>query len=149
MLKIFMSMMLSGFLFLSGYELPKLHLEPQNKVSIVIFKAESVLVGEKLSYVLKWETVNATDVNITFIGKVDLSGSFTITEDEYNRGPITLTAFNQKKSESDTKTINEQVEGLAPPVVFKNDVSDDEGDFYYNTRPGLRGRQLPRARRYY
>lgn len=49
-----------------------------------------------MSYELKWKTINATDVNITFIGRVDLSGTLIITDEEYNYGSITLRASSSK-----------------------------------------------------
>ncbi len=140
---------LLSIISLNAYELPTLELKPKGKLEIVLFNAKSVLVEEKLSYLVKWKTVNATDVNITYIGKVELAGEIVVTEDEYNRGPITLIASNRVSKDIVKAIINKKVEGLEDPMIFKNEISDEEGEYYYNTRPRMRSRPLPRMRRYY
>lgn len=93
---------------LSAYELPKVNLDKKQKPEITLFTSESILVKEKPSYKIRWKTINATMVQITYLGKVDVSGSVIVAEDEYNRGPITLTASSEKSSFSDSKTINKR-----------------------------------------
>lgn len=133
---------------LMAYELPKVDLSKSNKPEIVLFSAQSVLVEEKLSYVIKWKTINADSVIITFLGKVDVSGSVTVTEDEYNRGAITLTASSDKSSVVDNQTINKQKDVDTPVVIFKDAPEEDRA--YYNTMPYRRPfiRPLDRRRRY-
>jgi hypothetical protein len=137
-----------SFLSLNAYELPKLELHEKGKPEIIFFNAESVLVGEKLSYKLKWKTLNATDVNMTFFGKVDLSGSVTITEAEYNRGEIVLNASSKGDKYVDSFVINAQNGEVPSPVVFKK--PEEKVQRYYNATP-YRGRRraYPSRRRYY
>lgn len=134
--------------FLIAYELPKVELSKNNKPEIVLFSAKSVLIEEKKSYTIKWKTINADSVMITFLGKVDVSGSVTVTEDEYNRGPITLTASSNTSSVVDNQTINKQKNVDAPVVIFQDNSDEDRG--YYNTMPYRRPfiRPLDRRRRY-
>ena len=135
--------------YLSAYELPKIELNKEGKPEIILFSAESVLVKEKLSYKIKWTTVNATDVQITHLGRVDLSGSVTVTEDEYNRGPITLTASSRNSSLSDSKTINKHKNADSPPVVFAKPKSENRS-MYATPMLSPRGvRRAPYRRRYY
>ncbi|RLA72901.1 MAG: hypothetical protein DRG78_23225 [Epsilonproteobacteria bacterium] len=104
-------------LSLNAYEIPTIHIPTDNRPDIVIFHARSTLVGEQASYIVTWKTVNATDVNITFIGKVALSGSLTITEGEYNRGEIVLKASNHNNSHVDIAVINKHRAGdKATPI---------------------------------
>jgi len=134
-------------LSLKAYELPQLELPQKGKPEIIFFTAESLLVGEKLSYRLKWQTVNATDVNMTFFGSVALSGSVTVTEDEYNRGEIVLNAWNKTSDFVDSFVINRVNKDLPPPVVFdKKDKATTQ--HYYNSMPyrGVR-RAYPYPRR--
>ena len=112
---------------INAYELPKFNLEPDGKPEIVLFNAKSILVNEKLSYTLTWKTINATNVDITFIGKVKLAGSLTITDDEFNKGPITLTASSKKNKYIDKKTINKFKNGKETPTPPNIDYSNDEG----------------------
>jgi len=132
---------------LNAYELPKLELPKKGKVKIVFFTAESILVGEQLSYKIKWQTINASDVNITFFGKVALNGSVTITEDEYNRGEIVLNAWNNTSEFVDSFVINAQNEEVPAPMVFdkKEETTTQQ---YYNSMPyrGVR-RPYPYPRR--
>ena len=127
-------------LSLKAYELPELELPEKGKPEIVFFTAQNILVREKLSYVLKWQTVNATDVNMTFFGSVALSGSVTVTEDEYNRGEIVLNAWNKKSDFVDSFVINDQNRDLSPPVVF--DKKEETTQHYYNSMP-YRGVRRP------
>jgi len=134
-------------MFLNAYEVPSVDMPVQNKPEIVIFDATSKLVKNKLSYEVRWKTINATDVKITFFGKVDSSGSITITEDEYNRGPITLTASSKKSSYVDSITINEGIDKSKVTPIIRDD--SEETQRYYNTMP-VRGIRRPiNRRRYY
>jgi len=134
-------------LYLIAYELPKVNVITDNRPEIVVFKATSLLVGEKLSYTLTWKTINATDVNITFFGKVETSGSILITEDEYNHGAITLSASNKKNRYIDVKKLNNYKKGKAMPV-FQDDTPVDDG-YYGNTLPQRRIYQRALRRRAY
>ncbi|MEA1982652.1 MAG: hypothetical protein U9N39_03815 [Campylobacterota bacterium] len=133
---------------LNAYELPKLELPQKGEPEIIFFEAKSVLVGEKLSYLLKWKTMNATDVNITFIGAIELSGEMTITEEEYNHGPITLNASNKTSKYIDTMVINDTNKDLPPPMVFDKD-TEQINRGYYNTMPIRRGVRPYNRRRMY
>ncbi len=123
-------------LYINAYELPKVNIPTDNKPEIVVFKATSVLVEEKLSYVITWSTINATDVNITFFGKVDSSGSITISEAEYNHGVITLKASSKKSTHVDIKKLNNYEKGKAMPILQDNTPVDD----------GYYGERLPQQR---
>jgi len=127
-------------LSLKAYELPQLELPEKGKPEIIFFTAQNVLVGEKLSYILKWQTVNATDVNMTFFGSVALSGSVTVTEDEYNRGEIILNAWSKKSDFVDSFVINTVNKDLPSPIVF--DKKEETSQQYYNTMP-YRGVRRP------
>ena len=74
-------------------------------LSINSFYADSTHENEQLMYLLQWKTTYAKEVSITFIGKVDNSGSLLLTEKEYKYGPITLTATDEN-NQSISKTIN-------------------------------------------
>ena len=124
---------------LNSYETPKITIDKNNKPEITTFSAQSVIVNNKPSYKVSWKTINATDVQITFIGKVDLSGSMTITDDEYNRGPITLTASSRDSSFSDSKTINKHKNSDAPQTVF---VEREEKDRAFYATPALYPRTI-------
>ncbi|WP_321778155.1 hypothetical protein [Sulfurimonas sp.] len=137
-------MYFSMTLFLFAYELPELKLPKNNQPEIVVFDTQSLLVNDKRSYKIRWKTINATDVNITFIGKVELEGSFTITEDEYNRGPITLMASSKTSSYVDEKTINKNSSSKVITPIFQ---SKEEEDAYYNTTMPYRRRMYNPARR--
>ncbi len=126
--------MLFCSLYLVAYELPEFNSPTGNKPEIVIFEAQSVMVGEKQSYQIIWKTINATDVNITFIGKVELSGSLTVTEGEYNRGPITLIASSKISSHIDKETINKNAKSKVITPVFRDKESDAFDDRTYNPR---------------
>lgn len=132
---------------LNAYETPKINIVKNNKPEITTFLAESIIVENKSSYKISWKTINATDVQITFLGKVDLSGSITVTEDEYNRGPITLTASSRDSDFSDSRTINKNKNSDAPTTVF---VAPEEDDRAFYSTPALYPRTIrrPLRRRY-
>jgi len=132
---------------LNAYEPPKITIEKNNKPEIITFSAQSIIVKNKPSYKVSWKTINATDVQITYIGKVDSSGSITVTDDEYNRGPITLTASSRDSSFSDSRTINKNKNSDAPQTKF---VEAEEDRSFYST-PALYPRNIrrrPLRRRY-
>ena len=135
---------------LNAYELPQLELPQKGKPEIIFFTAENIMVEDKASYTLKWQTVNATDVNMTFFGSVALSGSVSVTEDEYNHGEIVLCAWNKTSDYVDSFVINVQNKDLPPPVVFGKP-EDKINEQYYNAMP-YRGVRRPYAypgRRFY
>ncbi len=136
--KLFSIIITSTYLF--AFELPKVELVDDKRPEIVVFKSDSILVGEKLSYLITWKTINATDVNITFFGKVESSGSVTVTEDEYNQGKITLIASSKKSKHIDKKIINNYKKGKAMPVLQDRTPVDD--GYYGDTMPY---RRYPRA----
>ena len=140
------------FLTINAYELPKVELEVSEKPQIVFFTASDMTKDETHLYLLKWKTINATKVTLTFIGEVDKSGNITITEGEYNRGSITLKAFNEKGSLVDSVTINDVNQDLVAPIKFKKEENKSHIQPYYHT-PSLYNRaRLPysaRPRRYY
>ncbi|MDF1883613.1 hypothetical protein JHD49_06650 [Sulfurimonas sp. SAG-AH-194-C21] len=146
MLNFFLIIIASFSLY--AYELPSLKLENSSNPEIVFFTQESVLVKEKLSYILKWKTLNTTEVKLTYIGSVSLSGELTITEDEYNMGAITLSASNNTSSKIDKVTINQVNKDLPPPPVFDK---PEESQDYYNSTPyrNYPRRINPARRRYY
>jgi hypothetical protein len=115
-------------LSLNAYELPTLELPKKNNPEIVIFDAISVVKDNKQFYKIKWKTINATDVNITFIGKVDIEGSITVTEGEFNRGPVTLMASSKDSTYVDKITINKDVKDSKTTPVFREKESDDFDD---------------------
>ncbi|MCD6173370.1 MAG: hypothetical protein J7J96_06220 [Sulfurimonas sp.] len=120
-----MAVIALGVYNLNAYEVPKIDVDKKQKPEIVLFVSESILVKEKLSYKITWKTINATNVQITFIGKVDLSGDITVTEDEYNRGAITLTASSKNSTFSDSKTINKHKNSDAPQTIFVEPEKDN------------------------
>ena len=142
------------FLYLSNviaYDLPEVNLTNNTqKPEVILFSAESIVKDKQALYRLKWKTINATDVIMTYIGKVKTSGTIDITKDEYNRGAITLTATKQGSSVSDSKTINKQ-NGVPqePPVIFQRRENKGTMEAY---RGLPYGRHLPYRyprRRYY
>ena len=143
-----MAIVILGVNSLNAFEVPKINVGKDQKPEIVLFSSQSIIVKDKPSYKVTWKTINATDVQITFIGKVDLSGSVTVTEDEYNRGPITLTASCRDSSFSDSKTINKQKNSDAPQTIFVEPKEDDRA--IYST-PMLypAGVRRPLRRRHY
>ena len=137
---------------LNAYELPTVNLESSNP-EIVLFDATSSVTNNRVTYILKWKTINTTDVMLTFIGRVETSGTLEITEDEYNRGPITITAMNKNTSITDSKTLNKFKKSDEAPVIFRKGEEDEalyRSPAYqnYRTMP-YRGRLAPYGRRYY
>jgi len=144
MLKILLLSLLT--LMLQGYELPKIQLVSDGRPEIIFFTAQSILVDEKASYILKWKTINATEVKMTFFGKVKLSGTVTVTEDEYNRGPIELKASSKSSEYVDTFVIHNSKDDTTTPMMYKEEEPTTRQ--YYNSRP-YRGIRRPYQRRYY
>ena len=145
--------LLLPFTFLYAYELPKVDLGSSKAPKIVLFNATSVIVENKPSYILKWKTINATNVKITYIGKVKTSGEMTITDQEYNKSPITLKAFSKDNSQVDTVTINNIKTDLPPPIKFAKPKKEEGFQPYYQS-PSLYRRVgapilHPHQRRYY
>lgn len=142
--------LLINIVYLNGYELPEVKVNSTNRPEIVIFTASSIVLKDKPSYEIRWKTLNSTDVQLTFIGKVKTSGSVIITKEEYDRGPITLTASNRESSHSDSKTINMHKKNDDEPVViFKSSEPEVEPYHYYNTMPYRRRLRPGYRRRYY
>ena len=142
-----------SFSSLFAYELPQVNLDSSKAPKIVLFNATSVIIENKPSYILKWKTVNATNVKLTYIGNVKTSGEITITDKEYNKGPITLKAFSQDNSQVDSVTINNFKSNLPPPIKFAKPKKDEGFQPYYQS-PSLYRRVgapilHPRQRRYY
>ena len=111
-------------LYLHAYELPKVDLK-EDRAEIVLFKAESIMVGDEPSFRVTWKTINATDVNVTFFGKIALEGSITVTEDEFNYGVITMMAWNKKSKYVDVKKLNNYRKGKAMPILQDRTPVDD------------------------
>ncbi len=131
------------FLHVNAYELPQLESIEKDQPQILIFEAQSTLVKDKLSYTVQWKTANATDVHVTYLGKIAHSGEITVTEDEYNRGPITLTASNSKSDKSVSKTINKRKGGNDTTTFIRQE--NPKNQSHYNTMPYQR---RPYARPY-
>ncbi len=133
-------LLLISSLYLYAYELPQLKLPTDNKPEIIIFEAQSIIVKDKPSYRIRWETINATDVKVTFFGKVKLSGSVVITADEYNRGPITLVATSTNSSFVDKQILNKGAkQNVSTPMRQRQD-----DDYYNNSMPYRGGFTRPR-----
>jgi hypothetical protein len=107
-------------LSISAYELPTLELPKENAPEIVSFQVEGVVEHEQQLYKLKWKTLNATDVRISVLGKVDSEGSVLISEEEYNRGPISIVASSDKSMEVDKLTLKKIMKDKNPPRKFGN-----------------------------
>jgi len=134
------------FTFHAGaFELPQINLASGNKPEITLFRAEDVLVQGQPSYELRWETLNATDVNITFFGKVEPSGTLIITDAEYYRGPITLTAWSTESDAIAKATLNEQNSTLGASALLRHDLSDQNKEEFYPMRPYPRRLYRPRS----
>ena len=133
-----------------AYQLPKVEIDTNNRPEVVIFSASSVLVKNKPSYLIRWKTLNATDVQLTFIGRVKPEGELTVTEEEYNRGPITLTASSRGSNFSDSKTINMKKENTDDPIViFKEREPKVQTYQNYSPSPYRRRYNNPRRRYHY
>jgi len=129
--------------YLNAYELPTIDVSDTPSPEIIIFEAQSTVVDKIPSYIIKWKTVNATDVNITFIGKVDLSGSFTITESEYNHGPITLMASSKKSKYVDSRIINNQTSEESRPSPIRHDLEGRNDAFDRSRRLDMLNNGMP------
>lgn len=132
-----------------AYDIPKVDFSKEKlRPTIVLFLAESIVVDNTKKYKLSWKTENATHVQITFLGNVKPSGSVIITEKEYQRGAITLTATSINNSFSDSKTINKfsDADREAPIIIRKE--SDEAEPQFYRTMPYRRGVAPRRYRRY-
>ena len=132
-----------------AYELPKVDFSQNSKPTIILFSAQSIVVDNVKKYKLTWKTENTTDVQLTFIGRVEPSGSLIIAEKEYQRGPITLTATSTYSSFSDAKTINKySAKQDIAPVIIRRESEDMKQQFY--TTPLPYGRRIaPRRYRRY
>ena len=134
---------------LKAYEPPKINLVADNKPKIILFTAENILVGEELCYKMQWKTINATHVQVTYLGNIALSGTLIITEDEYKKGAITLTATSTKSSYADSKTINKSLEEErnASPIIHPSKENNMRAapriynPSYYNNRRARRIRK--------
>ncbi|SFV51787.1 hypothetical protein MNB_SM-4-1536 [hydrothermal vent metagenome] len=113
MYKLFLIFIFS--LELSGYELPKVNLEKSTKPEIVYFYAKNILIEKSFSYIIKWKTINATDVKLSLIGKVEPVGKIIITEEEYKKGVIVLKAINKYSQCIDTEIIIPNTETYSEP----------------------------------
>ena len=114
--KILLSLLLA--LYAYAYELPSVKIANTDEPKIILFNAKSVLVDEKLSYLLTWKTNNATKVTLTYIGDVAVDGNITITQEEYNNGAITLSASSKTSKHIDKHTINKVNTDLPAPIKF-------------------------------
>jgi len=125
---------------LFGYELPKIEIsDEKSKPEIVFFTAENILVNEKQSYILKWKTLNTTKVTMTYLGDMELSGSTTVTSEEFNHGAITLKAYSNKSKYVDKITLNGNEEVFDETNPVPKNISNktpafyDSVPMYYNT----------------
>ena len=127
-----------------AYELPKVNLTNNTKKpEIIMFDAESFVKDNQAFYRLKWKTINATDVIMTYIGRVALFGTLDITKEEYNRGAITLTATKQESNVSDSKTINKQSNvPQEAPIIFKSPEKPNGTMKAYRSMPLYEQRQM-------
>ena len=111
---------------LYSYDLPSFDLESSDKAQIVFLTAQSVLVDEKLSYLVKWKAINATKLEVTYFGEIALSGEATITQDEYKRGVITFVATNSENNSRDSKRLNKALEADRVAPVMKVNVREED-----------------------
>ena len=108
-MKKFIYLFMSLFLVLNlmAYELPDINIsDKKGKPEIIFFTAESIVINKKQSYILKWKTLNATKVTMTYLGKMALDGNVTVTSEEFNSGAIVLKATSNKSKYVDSVTIN-------------------------------------------
>ena len=141
---------------LFSYELPDINISEDNgKPEIIFFTAQSVMVNEKQSYLLKWKTLNATKVTMTYLGEMKLNGDVTVTAQEFNHGAIVLEATSSKSKYSDSVVLNENEEIFdeANPVPknsvgrsgqFYDTVPNTHMNPYRRVRPGMYPRAYPR-----
>jgi len=115
-----------------AYELPKVKVQKKNQPTITLFKAQSIVVDNVKKYKLIWKTQNTTHVQLTFFGNVKPSGELIITEQEYQKGPITLTATSINSSATDSQTINKFIKAdkEAPLIIRKE---SDKSAYFYTT----------------
>jgi len=140
-------------LFLShkiyAYDLPKIEIQKEQKPTITLFTAESIVEDNIKKYKLIWKTENATHVQLTFFGNVKPSGTLIITEKEYQQGPITLTATSTKNSFTDAKTINKFIKAdREAPIMIKKEKNDVYQEYYSAPIPSRLpyGRRIPPRR---
>jgi len=139
----------SVFIFtlsLFAYELPDIKIsDSKEKPEVIFFTAESVVVNEKQSYLLKWKTVNATKVTMTYLGEIKLNGSVTVTAEEFNHGAVELTASSDKSKYTDSVVLNENKEAFdRPNPVPKN--SSARSQKFYDTVPNTHMNPYRRVR---
>jgi len=132
---------------LFSYELPSINIVGENstKPQIIFFTSQSVLVGEKQSVLLKWETENATKVTINKFYEMDLDGNITVTKEEFDKGSVTLEASSDKSKDTDKITLNgkEEIFDEVNPIPRNGRT---ESPAMYNTIPrryGLPYRRYP------
>ena len=144
-----------------AYKLPDIKIDKPSKDAkpkIVFFTAKSVVVNEKQSYLLKWKTLNATKVTMTYLGEMKLDGNVTVTAEEFNHGAIVLEATSDKSKYSDSVVLNENKEVFdeANPVPknssvrgrqFYDTVPNTHMNPYRRVRPGMYPRAYPRRYR--
>lgn len=124
------------FVSLNAYELPEVKIESKEKPTIVLFSAKSIVVDNAKKYELTWKTKNTTHVQLTFFGNVKLSDTLIITEKEYQRGPITLTATSTKSKFTDSKTINQFIKAeQEAPIIIKHETQEVNQEFYNTPLP--------------
>ncbi len=134
---------------LNAYELPEVNIESKQKPTIVLFSAKSIIVDNAKKYKLTWKTKNATHVQLTFFGNVKLSDTLIITDKEYQRGPITLTATSTKSKFTDSKTINQFIKAEREAPIIKRETQRVNQEFYNTPLPyasPYRRRVIPRRR---
>ena len=127
-----------------SYELPSINISENNtKPEIIFFTAESIVVGEKQSFELKWKTINATKVTMTYLGQMDLSGSIIVTTEEFNKGAVTLKAFSDKSKHIDELTLNSNENMFDETQKVPKNMSNETPQFY-DTIPRTYGRPYRR-----
>ena len=118
-------------LSLYAYKLPDITVEKDDgKPEIVLFTAKSVLVNEKLSYILKYKTKNATKVTMTYLGDIKPNGEITLTKEEFHKGAITLSAYSDKSDYVDKLTLNGNEEVFDESNPVPKNISTDTPAFY-------------------
>lgn len=103
-------------LSLNAYDIPKFELSKSDRAEILIFKARSVLVKNRFSYIIEWKSVNATDVNLSLVGEVEASGEIVISGEEYYSDNITLIASN--KDSKDVRVLHTYKENYSKPKTL-------------------------------
>jgi hypothetical protein len=122
------------FIFYSSlfsYELPSINISQNDtKPEIIFFTAQSIIVNDKASFELKWKTINTTKVTLPYLGEMDLSGSVTVTESEFNRDPVTLKAYSDKSEYVDKITLNSNKAIFDKAKPVPKNMSNDTPQFY-------------------